>query len=175
MNQVYILMGGNLGPVKQTFCQALEAFELKGIMVQKVSSLYETEPWGRDDQPPFLNMCCDAVTMLEPHNLLKVLDEIELSAGRVRFETNGPRLLDLDILIYQDRIIETDDLTIPHPRMHLRNFTLAPLAEIAGSGIHPLLKRTFSELYNNTQDKLWIKKVGPLICQHISGAIQKNS
>ena len=119
--------------------------------------MYETEPWGVKDQPRFVNMVIEGETGLTPARLLEVLKMTEDEVGRVETYRWGPRMIDLDMLLYDDLVMNTPELTIPHPRMHERDFVLRPLAEIAPDKIHPVLKKTVRELLcvlHNEQKKL---------------------
>lgn len=148
--RAYIALGSNLGPRAQTLRAALDKLrELPGITLRRVSTLIETEPLGGpDDQPAYLNGVAEIDTALEPRELLAVLQDIETRLGRDR--TNelrwGPRTCDLDLLLLEDTVLDTPELTLPHPRMHQRRFVLAPLAEIAPHVRHPLLEATAAEL-----------------------------
>ena len=110
------------------------------------SKVYETPPWGYENQPAFLNMAVKCETNLEPESLLKRLKQLEVQLGREQSFRWGPRLIDIDILFYNDLILESESLTIPHPRLHERAFVLVPLADIAPDFIHPVLKKTIKEL-----------------------------
>lgn len=140
-------LGSNLGDKKAYLDNAVKALdETKGCHVKKVSSYYVTEPYGGVEQDDFLNACLILETLFTPEELLKRLHEIEQAAHRERLVHWGPRTLDLDILLYDDAVIETDDLIIPHSEMHLRSFVLQPLCEIAPNKRHPVLKKTVSQL-----------------------------
>lgn len=140
-------LGSNLGDKKTYLDNAVKALdETKGCHVKKVSSYYVTEPYGGVEQDDFLNACMILETLFTPEELLKRLHEIEQAAHRERLVHWGPRTLDLDILLYDDAVIETDDLIIPHSEMHLRSFVLQPLCEIAPNKRHPVLKKTVSQL-----------------------------
>jgi len=129
---VAIGMGSNLGDRRGALHAALRALRSQLIDV-RVSSVWETEPIGPGDQPLFLNACCTALTRQSPRQLLSTLQDIERRAGRTRSGPRyGPRPLDLDLLLYGRRVIETPDLIVPHPRMRERAFVLLPLREIAG-------------------------------------------
>ena len=132
MVQAYLGLGSNIGDRKQQLLKAIDLIEnIKGIKVTKQSSIYETAPIGYTDQPNFLNLCLEIETELSPQQLLKHCLDIEQQLHRVREIRWGPRTLDIDILLYSDNIIETDNLSIPHPRMQERAFVLIPLNDIA--------------------------------------------
>lgn len=142
----YISIGSNLGNRQRNCLRAIELLEKRGIIVKKKSSMYETEPWGVKDQPQFINMALEVETELEPHELLRTLKDVEREFGRrVTFKW-GPRIIDLDILLFNDLFLREDDLQIPHPLMHERDFVLKPLCEIAPERIHPLLKVSICDL-----------------------------
>jgi 2-amino-4-hydroxy-6-hydroxymethyldihydropteridine diphosphokinase len=125
-------LGGNIGDVGHAFIAALKRLaEAPGVTLLRASSVYATPPWGRLDQPPFLNMAAIVATNLPALALLALCLDIERGMGRQRLERWGPRTLDIDILAYGDQTIEAPDLKVPHPRMTQRAFVLAPLAEIA--------------------------------------------
>ena len=149
MSTVYIGIGSNLGDREEHCLKAIRLFSEKGILVTRRSSMYETEPWGVKDQPKFLNMAIEGETGLTPAGLLEVLKMTEDEVGRTKTYRWGPRVIDLDILLYDDLVISTPELTIPHPRMHEREFVLRPLAEIAPEKIHPMLKKTMRELLSD--------------------------
>jgi len=140
---LYLSLGSNVGDRAKNLQDAMAALPDSGIALQKVSSIYETEPVDLREQPWFLNCVVEAQTELAPLDLLHALRNIEARMGSKKLVTKGPRLIDLDILLYANEIIDTPELQVPHPRMHLRRFVLVPLAEIAprlrlpGTGLTP--------------------------------------
>jgi len=146
MTTIHIGIGSNLGDRECNCLKALEELEKRGIKVAKKSSRYETEPWGVRDQPRFVNMAVEADTDLSPGEVLRVIKDIEKKLGRREVLRWGPRIVDLDILLYDDQVIDETDLRIPHPHMHERDFVLKPLSEIAPEAMHPLLKKTVREM-----------------------------
>jgi 2-amino-4-hydroxy-6-hydroxymethyldihydropteridine diphosphokinase len=143
---VYIGLGSNVGDRHRNCLTAIELLRQNGLLVAKQSSMHETEPWGVTDQPEFVNMTVETETDLAPIKLLEVLKKIEKDMGRQDTIKWGPRIIDLDILLYDDIIMKTDSLTIPHSLMHERAFVLGPLSEIAGNFIHPVLKKSITDL-----------------------------
>ena len=132
MTPAYVALGANLGDAQATVRAAFDALEtLSETRVLRRSSLYRTAPVGLADQPDFINAVAAIETALAPDTLLSALLAIENRFGRVRRDRNGPRTLDLDLLLYGDQCIDSPQLTLPHPRLHLRAFVLCPLAEIA--------------------------------------------
>ena len=142
---VYIALGTNLGNRPDNLRAALGTLPPE-VNVLAESHIYETPPWGYEDQPAFLNMVVKAETCLEPGALLKYLKQLEVQLGREGNFRWGPRLIDLDILFYDDLIIDTPPLVIPHPRLHERAFVLVPLADVAPDVIHPVLERSVREI-----------------------------
>jgi 2-amino-4-hydroxy-6-hydroxymethyldihydropteridine diphosphokinase len=146
MSVAYIGIGSNLGDREFNCKQAIGFLRQKGITVSKESSLYETKPWGVTDQPLFLNMAIEIETDLKPFELLRTLKDIENEMGREETFLWGPRIIDLDILLYDNNIVDEKGLRIPHPHMQDREFVLRPLCEIAGDVIHPSLLLSIEEL-----------------------------
>ena len=142
----YVALGSNLGDKEANLRRALELVQQRGVEVVKTSSFICTEPYGVTDQPQFLNGVCEVRTSLEPLALLHTLLEIEQEMGRVRLRHWGERNIDLDLLLYEDVVMDTPELILPHPDMQNRDFVLLPLAEIAPEIIHPTLQKTISEL-----------------------------
>lgn len=132
VSRAAIGLGGNMGDVAGAFVSALAALDARAdCRIVARSSVWRTPPWGKTDQPDFLNMCALLDTKLAPHALLDMCLALETGAGRVRFERWGPRVLDIDLLAYGDLTVSDERLVVPHPRMFERAFVLAPLAEIA--------------------------------------------
>lgn len=145
MAVTYLALGSNLGDREKNLHQALDRIA-EFVDITRLSSIYETEPWGVRDQPWFLNMVCAGMTNLAPVDLLRRAKRIENEMGRTEGIRFGPRPIDIDILFYDRVIVLSPALTIPHPRLQERAFVLIPLAEIAPSLVHPRLRVTIREL-----------------------------
>ena len=152
VSTVYLALGTNLGDRMDNLRRAIAALS-PSVKVTALSSVYETPPWGYADQPAFLNMALAAETDLEPLALIAFLKKLETYLGREKTFRNGPRLIDMDILFYDDLVFEQADLVIPHPRLHERAFVLVPLNDIAPDRMHPVLKRTVRDLLKDVDTK----------------------
>lgn len=159
MNVAYLLTGGNMGDRLSYLTRAKESIEISCGKIEKISAVYETEAWGLEDQHPFYNQALLLHTNLDAKKLLKMLLQIEEGLGRMRELKYGPRTIDLDIIFYNDDVIRSKDLIIPHPQMQNRRFVLLPLNEIAPQKIHPELKKTVSQLLEECQDPLKVTKI----------------
>ena len=157
--RTFLLLGSNIGSRPANLKSAREAIGLNTGAQLNDSSIYETAPWGKTDQPNFYNQAIEIETNLGPDRLLTELLEIEKNMGRMRRDVWGERIIDIDILFYGDEIIDTSRLRIPHPQLQYRRFALTPLNEIAPSLIHPALKRNIQQLLMDCTDPLSVKCV----------------
>ena len=146
MNKVWIALGSNMGEGRKNLDLAIKMMNERGVSVKKVSTYIETEPYGYTEQDNFVNAVCIAETKLNPRELLETLLKIELEMGRVRIIKWGPRSIDLDILFYEDLIIDEEDLKVPHIEIQKRSFVLEPMNEISPDKIHPVFKKTVHQL-----------------------------
>jgi 2-amino-4-hydroxy-6-hydroxymethyldihydropteridine diphosphokinase len=154
MNKVFLLLGGNLGDRPANLERAKHFLsELVGRIIN-YSSIYETASWGNTDQPDFLNQVLLLETKLTAEQVMEQILFIENKLGRVRKEKNASRVIDIDILFFNEEVIETENLTVPHPQIQNRNFVLHPLNELAPQFMHPSLKKTIHELLLNGNDTL---------------------
>ncbi len=142
----YIALGSNLGDRAASLRQALLLLWQQGVEVQAVSGFWDTAPYGVTDQPRFLNAVCRVRTYLEPLALLRLLLATERQMGRVRLRHWGERNIDLDLLLYENVVMDEPELRLPHPDMQNRDFVLLPLAELAPDLVHPTLNKTIREL-----------------------------
>jgi 2-amino-4-hydroxy-6-hydroxymethyldihydropteridine diphosphokinase len=155
---VYLSLGSNMGDREGNLRDAIAQLPHAGAAVTKLSSFYETEPVDFHEQPWFLNCAVQATTEVPPLDLLRALRTIESRMGSKKLVPKGPRLIDLDILLYGDETIDTPELQVPHPRMLLRRFVLSPLAEIAPNLKHPSWKDTVNQLLADSSDPSVVRK-----------------
>ena len=156
---VFLSLGSNVGDREKNLRGAIAALPDLGVQVKKVSSIYETEPVDLLEQPWFLNCVVEGETAVPPVALLRELRALEKRTGSKKLVASGPRLIDLDILVYGGQTIDSPELQVPHARMHLRRFVLAPLAEIAPEFKHPSWSRTATQLLNRLSDNSLVKKL----------------
>jgi 2-amino-4-hydroxy-6-hydroxymethyldihydropteridine diphosphokinase len=154
---VYLGLGSNLGEREENLCQALTLLPAK-VNLEEASSVYETEPVGFKDQPSFLNMVCRITTDLPPEELSHLVKDVETRMGRIPSFPNAPRIIDIDILFYDNKIMETRNLAIPHPRLHDRAFVIIPLAEIAPALVHPKLGKSIAQLAKDVKGQKGVRK-----------------
>lgn len=158
MSNIYLALGTNIGDREKNLRDAISLLSQSGVRIIKTSSIYETEPVDYLDQPWFLNAVVEAQTELSAAQLLATLRNIESQMGSKKPFAKGPRLIDLDILLYGNETIEEPDLQVPHPRMLQRNFVLVPLAEIAPNLRHPSWSATASEVLTHSSDRSIVRK-----------------
>ena len=157
---VYFSLGSNVGDQEANLRTAIAALEDAGVRVTRVSSFYETEPVDFLEQAWFLNCAVEGETDVPALELMRALRGIELRMGSKKLVVKGPRLIDMDILLYGSETIDSPELQVPHPRMHLRRFVLVPLAEIAPEAAHPNLKKTAKQLLAETPDRSTVRQAG---------------
>lgn len=158
MNHAYLLIGGNLGDRLANLQNTIQQIEMHGGKIISSSAIYETAAWGFTEQPPFFNQALHIQTHLSAIELMQQLLAIELSLGRERLIPMGPRSIDIDIIYFNDEIIQNDIVSIPHPRMEHRNFVLIPLNEIAPNYIHPILNIPTTTLLKQCKDESHVYK-----------------
>ncbi|MQF48523.1 2-amino-4-hydroxy-6-hydroxymethyldihydropteridine diphosphokinase [SAR202 cluster bacterium AC-647-N09_OGT_505m] len=157
----YLGLGSNLGDRGFNLRMAISLLCQRESLIA-ISLVYETDPWGYTSQPPFLNLVCALETSLSPQGLLELAQEVERKLGRVHTFRYGPRTIDVDILLYGNEVIQTQDLQIPHPMMSQRAFVLVPLAEFAPDLVHPSLDKSIGELLVEVTGSETVVMVGPL-------------
>ena len=159
LRKAYLLLGSNLGNREQLLIKAIEAIDAKVGSISSTSSVYETEAWGKTDQPGFLNLAIAIETLLTPLELLENVLLIEKELGRIRHEKWGARMIDIDIIFYEEYIVNDENkLIIPHPEMQNRKFVLEPLSEIAPDLIHPIFRLSVLQMLKTLCDPLAVEK-----------------
>lgn len=158
MNAAYLLIGGNTGDRLSYLHAAAEAIKRQCGQIKKRSSVYETAAWGNQNQDSFLNQALEVFTKLSAYELLDCILQIEENMGRIRKERYGPRIIDIDILLFNDEIIDARNLKIPHPELPNRRFALQCLNEIAARKKHPVLKKTIARILKECTDPLRVDK-----------------
>lgn len=161
MTRAFLLLGSNTGDRKALLEDAIRQISSMAGPVVRKSSVYETQPWGKSEQPEFLNQAIEIETALPPRVLLATVLEIERLLGRVRTGRWDPRTIDIDILFYDDAIVNESNLVLPHPLMRERRFVLTPLAQLAGNFMHPVLGKTVRQLLDECPDPLEVRIVYP--------------
>jgi len=165
-HSVWLSLGTNIAEREENLRDALKALDAHdGIRISRESDWFDTEPWGVADQPTFLNMAVEIETELAPLELLNAVKSIERELGRVPGTRWGPRLIDIDIVLYEDRILETPELTVPHERFRERSFVLEPLAQIAGHVVDPVTQATIADLNARIDSTGTVRRTTPT--QHI--------
>ncbi len=159
MNSVYLLIGGNLGNRVENLDLAKSFINNKLGKIIKISSIYETAAWGITEQPDFLNQVLLVESKLPAQKIMQLIFSIENKLGRVRTQKNASRIIDIDILFYNNEIINEIGLTVPHPEIQNRKFALIPLNDIAPDFLHPILKLSLKHLLSISKDKLEVKRL----------------
>ena len=159
MNSTYLLLGSNMGNSTELLSNAIEQIENKIGPLLLQSNLYATAAWGNTSQPDFLNQVIEVNTQLDATETLNEILSIEKNMGRIRTIKNAPRIIDIDILFFNNEIINRSDLIVPHPEIQNRRFVLIPVNEIAPQMIHPVLNKTIEQLLSQCPDQLAVKKI----------------
>jgi 2-amino-4-hydroxy-6-hydroxymethyldihydropteridine diphosphokinase len=152
LHQIYLSLGSNLGDRTDHLRRALEELAVAGIQFDRISPIYETEPVDFKNQPWFLNQAAAANTDISPFELLDLCLDVENRLGRRRTDEKGPRSIDIDLLLYDNLILQQPTLTIPHARLHSRRFVLVPLAALAPELVHPVLNHSIRTLLDHCED-----------------------
>ncbi|HRN47908.1 MAG TPA: 2-amino-4-hydroxy-6-hydroxymethyldihydropteridine diphosphokinase [Niabella sp.] len=159
MNNVFLIIGSNLGNKAENLKQSIRLIEQSAGIVKKFSAVYETEPWGVEQQPAYYNQVLEIITEYNAEELMTRLLNIEKVMGRIRINKYDARNIDIDILFFNDEIYNSETIIIPHPRLHLRRFVLVPLAEIAPEFVHPVFNKNIFMLLDECEDSGLIKKI----------------
>ena len=162
MNSAYLLIGGNLGNRIENLTKAISAIEKDIGKIIKISTIYQTASWGITDQPDFLNQVLLVTTKFSAAETMQIILSVENKMGRIRTLKNASRIIDIDILLFNDEIINSRLLTIPHPEIQNRKFVLIPLNEIAPQLLHPVFKQSIQNLLSTSKDKLEVKPLTDL-------------
>jgi len=163
LHKVFFSIGGNIGDRSTNLDKAITAIAKKIGPILSISSIYETKAWGIENQPDFLNQVLLVETNLSPLETLETVLAIELKMGRIRERKWYTRIIDIDLLFFDNRIMTSKKLTIPHPFLEKRNFVLAPLVEIAPNFIHPVLQKSIADLYRKSKDPLKVWAIEPFL------------
>jgi 2-amino-4-hydroxy-6-hydroxymethyldihydropteridine diphosphokinase len=158
-SKVYLLLGSNEGDRISWLQQCIAMLQQSSGDIVSQSAVYETAAWGKEDQPDFLNMAVCILTALSPEELLAAIQHIEKDLGRQREVKWGQRTLDIDILLYEDAVINLPELVVPHPHMQERRFVLVPLQQIVPGFLHPVFKKDITELLHECPDPLEVRRV----------------
>jgi 2-amino-4-hydroxy-6-hydroxymethyldihydropteridine diphosphokinase len=160
MNVAFLCLGGNMGDRLANLNRTKELIKEERLSIMAQSNIYETQAWGAGNSPDYLNQCIKISTELDAQSLMRLLLNIEKKLGRIRTESkNQSRTVDIDMLLFNGDIIKTELLEVPHPRLHLRQFVLKPLNEIASGILHPVLHKSVHRLLMDCPDKLTAKKM----------------